>query len=157
MNKQLEFPWMSKKPRLGKFIAKGSSRMAFHSGRNTVLKLAYTALGIEQNKAEVKASRNGGPIARIIAHDANFTWVLQERAYYRKYLNWETFCDLRHQLSDVCTDLCRSNIGYIKGRMVAIDYGYNSEVEKLYNTPVSSLRKPFCTQGQLVNNYNGIE
>ncbi len=135
MAKQLAFDWMPKKPRLGKYIGKGSSRVAFHSGRDTVLKIAYNKVGIEQNKEEVRLSAYAGmmPLAKILDHAENFEWVLQEKAYPHKILKNDEIDNLSDKLASICSDLHMDNVGFIKGRFVAFDYGYTEEISKYYS------------------------
>ena len=165
---QLSFKFMKslKKLRLPKFhplgrrLGSGSSRVVYSSGRYQVLKLAKNIAGLAQNKAECEISSEHPdmPIAHVIDHAEDFSWILAEKASQRKEVSWEKCKDLTRDLQGLCTDMCDANVGYIKGRLVAVDFGYTKSVaDEHYRGSGYSSLKNFCDEKTLIARYNGEE
>lgn len=87
--------------RLGPTFGKGSSRVIFDFTDEAVLKLAYNAKGIEQNRNEYDMSRNCDIVVKCFEVAPDYTWILQEQALpantddFKKCLGieWNTFQD----------------------------------------------------------------
>ncbi len=145
---------------LGSRLGSGSSRIVYSSGRFRVLKLAKNIAGLAQNKAEceISAERPEMPIAHVIDHARDFSWILAEKASQRKEISRDKARDFARDIQGLFTDMCGDNMGYIKGRLVAVDFGYTKSVadEHYKGSSYSSLEN-FCDEKTLIARYNGEE
>ncbi len=140
MGTQLSFKLSDTKkplPAIGKKLASGSSRIVYVSKRGTVLKVAKNLAGVEQNKSEVKISEKfpSAPIARVLDYAKDYSWVVAQRASQKRKISCVAMGELQQALPDDIGDIYGDNVGRIKGKPVALDYGfYGKSVRKMYNT-----------------------
>lgn len=97
---------------------------------DAVVKVGQDDYGVLHNEWEIWLSGTlpkDAPIARVLAHASSSVWLIMERVsetYYERTGRMTPDCEVVLDIGAYgIGDLHGKNLGYINGRLVAIDYG----------------------------------
>ncbi len=133
MGKQLSFKLNDTAktlPPIGKELGSGSSRIVYSSKRGTVVKIAKNLAGVAQNESEVeisKMSTDQTPIARVLDHAKDYSWVVAQRASQASRVSLVDMGELQKAMPVPVGDIYSINVGKINGKPVVVDYGFYGE------------------------------
>lgn len=91
----------------------GSSRLVFHFGTGKVLKIARNDYGVEQNSAEIFASRKFPDlVVKTYDNDPGYKWILSEAVRTLSEKEFEQFTGIKNfnLFSDLCLQVTITNI-----------------------------------------------
>ena len=113
------------------FLAMGSSRKVYVLDKEYVLKVATNDAGIAQNRTEALFSKrhSDAPITKVVEHHKRYLWLIAERAEPLKYGDPVSVWPELNGISDL-EEI--TNLGRLRGEIVAVDYGLNSFVRKRF-------------------------
>ena len=132
-------------------IGSGSGRIVFDMGNGYVVKMAKNKKGIAQNKAEyqIATADHSDLFAKIVTVSEGYRYLIMEKAkqirsiaevwkYFhvnnnRELSRLDLFQNITQKYDLLMGDLYRkTSWGFVKEKLVIIDYGFTRETKKLY-------------------------